>query len=160
MKSLITVLTIIALVAFFSEYSIAQTNEKVETKMIIIKGSEAWKNTGFLLKSTDRVTITASGRVFFSNGNNLSGVAPKGMKREEYKTNWEFDWQYCNDPLTMANHAALIGKAGNNKFPVGLTKTISGKKGTLFIGINDCTFDGEFYNTGQFKVNIKVYRGK
>ncbi len=30
--------------------------------------------------------------------------------------------------------------------------------GLLFLGINDCTFTGDFYNTGQFSVVIKIER--
>jgi len=34
-----------------------------------------------------------------------------------------------------------------------------GKAGLLYLGINDCTFTGDFYNTGQFSVVITIERG-
>lgn len=132
----------------------------VETKLVVIKGDNDWKSTGILLRSSDKVTISANGQVFFSDGNQQSGVSPDGMNRMKYNLNWEFDSQYCNDPVKNENHAALIAKVGGNPFVLGKSKTFSGKKGQLVIGINDCTFKNDFYNTGQFQVNIKVVRGK
>lgn len=131
---------------------------KTETKMMVIKGNQDWKNTGFLIRPGDKVVFTCSGRVFFSDGNQLSGVSPRGMNRDEYEANWPLDYLECRDPIELANHASLICKIGNEKLPVGLSKTISGKKGTLSIGINDCTFEGKLKNTGEFNVNIKIFR--
>ena len=162
MKSITFVLSAI-IVLIFANLCLANTyqnNERVETKMVVIKGDNDWLKTNILLRPQDRVEIIAIGQVFFSDGNKLSGVTPNGMSRSEFDLNWEFDSQFCNDPLMNENHAALIGKVGNNSFLLGKNKTFTGKKGPLVIGINDCTFKNQFYNTGEFKVTIKVHRGK
>jgi len=113
-----------------------------------------------LINPNDKVSITASGKVYSSDGNQLSGVSPRGMKRDEYEANWLLDYLECRDPLELVNHATLICKIGNEKLLVGLSKTISGKKGLLSIGINNCTFKDKLANSGKFSVTIKVYRGK
>ena len=155
-------LATIVFLVFISFHVASQEKGNVETKLMVLPGNVAWKNSGILINSKDKVTISAAGRVFFSDGDNLSGsrVAPKGMSRNEYKTNWFLDFSYCDDPLMLFIHAAFICKIGNEVLPVGLNKTYSGKKGALHIGINDCTFDDKFYNTGKFNVNIKVVREK
>jgi len=150
----------IALFSFSAGWAQAVKPPRTETKLVVIKGDNDWKNTGIVLKSTDKVTITASGQVFFSDGNELSGVSPDGKNRLKYNMNWEFDSQFCNDPLMNENHAALIAKVNKNAFLLGKSKTFTGKTGQLIIGINDCTFKKDFYNTGQFQVNIKIIRGK
>ncbi len=61
--------------------------------------------------------------------------------------------------MPTVNHAALIANVGHPDFLVGRRLTFSGKEGTLYIGINDCTFKGEYSNTGEFSVVIVVERG-
>jgi hypothetical protein len=134
---------------------------KIETKMMVIKGDNDWLKTGFLLKSTDKVEVTASGEIRFSNGEEYSKTGPNGYSRNNYIQDFiAEDAAYCIDPLEDASHAALIGKAKGSEFLIGDSKTITGKSGPLYIGINDCSFKSKYYNTGQFSVNIKVIRGK
>lgn len=159
-NSKLLLVLLITLFSFSSGFAQKIEPGKVETKLVVINGDNAWTNTRLVLKPSDKVTINASGQVFFSNGNELSGVSPDGMKRMQFNLNWEFDSQYCNDPVMNVNHAALIAKVGGSPFILGKSKTFSGKTGQLVIGINDCTFKNSFYNTGQFQVNIKVVRGK
>jgi hypothetical protein len=148
-----SVLFILPLLFVISSESKAQV---LEEKMVVIKGTDDWKNTKIKLFPKDKVIIKVTGKVCFSDGNNLSCVNANGMKRDTYDLNWEFDSQYCNDPMMDENHAALIGNVGSDDFIIGKNANFSGKDGVLYLGINDCTFTGNFYNTGQFEVFIKV----
>ncbi len=134
---------------------------KVHSKMMVIKGDNAWLSTGFILKPSDKLIIKASGEVSF-NHENGSGVGPNGYKRLDYEAHYIDDFNQCGDPIETndVGHAALIGKDANDMFLIGAHITVTGKKGLFYIGINDCTFKENFYNTGQFHVNIKVIRGK
>ena len=132
-----------------------------EKKIIRILGDNNWLDTGIVLKPKDRVVIKAAGEVFFSNGEESSGVSPDGYNREHYENDYSTsDYNQCGDPDESWNHAALIGKDAKGIFLLGKEKTISGKKGKLYIGINDCSFKEEYYNTGEFSVIITVFRGK
>ena len=133
---------------------------KVEQKIFKILGDNAWLDTGFVLNPADRVTVNATGQVFFSNGEKSSGVSPDGYNRGHYETDYSrSDNNYCGDPDENWNHAALIGKDSQGMFLLGKAKLITGKKGKFYIGINDCSFKKQYYNTGQFNVSIKVVRG-
>lgn len=160
---------IVLLTAIFPVFVMAQDKkdikpglkEKVETQMFVIKGDNAWLKTDFVLKSTDKVEIKASGEIKFSNGEEHSEVGPNGYGRQAYETDFVLDDAgHCFDPMREENHAALIGKDKGGEFLIGESRTISGKSGPLSIGINDCSFKGKWYNTGQFNVNIKIIRGK
>ena len=130
---------------------------KVEKKVVVVQGNQAWKNTGLTVRPQDRVTITASGQVCFSSGDRDSCVGPNGYQREHYQQGWPGNWNQCDDPLQSANHAALLADIGNPFF-VGSRKVFSGKNGHLYLGINDCSLTGPFHNTGQFSVIIKIER--
>ena len=135
----------------------------VEQKIIRILGDNDWLDTGFVLKPSDRVTIKAIGEVCFSNGEKSSGVTPDGYNREHYESDYATsDYNYCGDPIEnrTCGHAALIGKDAKGMFFLGKSNLISGKKGKFYIGINDCSFKIEYYNTGEFSVVIKVVRGE
>ena len=133
---------------------------KIEQKMFSVKGDQPWLNTGFRLRPKDRVTITASGRVYFHQGVAASGVDPNGYQGEQgsYEEAWPNDYDHCFDPLRDANHAALIAEVNNDIFFLGDNKVFNGKDGILVLGINDCTFteDQVYYNTGQFQVIVKI----
>ncbi|WDP89368.1 MAG: hypothetical protein HUN04_06370 [Desulfobacter sp.] len=134
---------------------------KVDAKMMVIKGDNAWQSTGLVVQPSDKVVVNASGQVFFSNGEGHSGVTPDGYKVEWYQKDYiGMDFGYCGDPMGMVSHAALIGRDSQGMFPIGRSRVVTGKRGPLFIGINDCSFKNEYHNTGEFKVNIKVMRGK
>ena len=130
----------------------------VTQKVIVIPGNKAWTNTGFTLQPRDRVTITATGTVYFSGGMAGSRVNPRGWDVSGYEADWPDDYGYCFDPLPTANHAALIGNVGSDVFLVGSKLVFWGADGFLYLGINDCSFTGPYYNTGQFTAVIKVER--
>jgi len=162
MKKLILML-LVAL--FVLPATIVKSQEKkpppnVVEKKVVIKANEDWINTGIKLKPKDKVFIKASGEVCFSNEENSSCVNPDGWDVETYEEAWPDNWNFCNDPIQNVNHAALIGNVGSDDFLIGKETKFFGKDGVLYIGINDCTFTGDYYNTGEFEVNIKVERPK
>ena len=133
----------------------------VDSKIFVIKGDNDWLKTGFLLKSNDKVVIKATGEIKFSNGESHSEIGPNGYGRQAYETDFLLDdAAHCFDPMKEENHAALIGKDKQGMFLIGQSTTVTGKTGLLNIGINDCSFKTQYYNTGQFNVSIKVIRGK
>ena len=131
---------------------------KKETKIVKIKGDQAWVNTGLKINPQDTVTIKASGKVYF-NKEGQSGVNPNGWSFKDYGKSWPYNWNYCNDPEPQMNHAALIGNVGHPNFFIGRKLTFTGKNGTLYLGINDCTLTGKYKNSGKFIVTITVIRG-
>lgn len=136
---------------------------KVEQKIVRILGDNDWLDTGFVLKPKDKVKIKATGEVFFSNGEESSGVTPDGYNRKHYESDYATsDYNQCGDPIEneTCDHAALIGKDDKGMFFLGKEISITGKKGKFYIGINDCSFKEEYYNTGEFSVVIKVTKGK
>lgn len=154
---------ILVLVSVSFTNSFAQEKTKPplpEKKEFNIEGNVAWQNTGIRLKPTDKVTITAKGTVCFSNGDPDSGVSPNGWAVGNYMGDWPNDYLQCDDPLPLANHAALIANVGNDDFVIGQNKTFTGKDGFLYLGINDCSLKGNCYNSGSFKGVITVQRFK
>lgn len=140
---------------------------KVIKKIVTIPGNKAWTNTGIKVGPKDSITITASGFVSFSNGTSGSKVGPngypapkKGHPLDYFIHDYSGDHAYCGTPYTQWRHAALIGEVGSSKFLVGTKKVLKGKNGFLYLGINDCSFTDQYYNTGSFKAIIKVIRGK
>jgi hypothetical protein len=89
---------------------------------------------------------------------------PAGWGRQNYQGDWGDNWNECDDPMSDANHAALIGSIGSISgvpFYIGPQKTVTGKEGKLKLGINDCSFTGGlFYNSGSFSVVVSIVRGK
>ncbi|MGD2246735.1 MAG: hypothetical protein PVI11_09330 [Candidatus Aminicenantes bacterium] len=128
---------------------------KIEQKVVRVPGNQAWTDTGLTLRPQDKVTITASGRVCFGGDITESCVGPDGWEGN-YQTDWPGDYAYCFDPLRTANHAALIGGIENNNFFVGRNLTFKDKNGRLYLGINDCSLTGDYYNTGEFSAIVKV----
>jgi hypothetical protein len=166
MKRIIIILIVLLPVCVFSQDKkiVKQKLEagKVETKMMVIKGENAWLNTGFVLNPSDVVTIKATGEVFFSAGDEGAYANPNGYLRSDYEQVYFDDFNQCGDPLDISDigHAALIAKDRNGMFAVGINRTFTNKTGALYIGINDCSFKGPCYNSGQFEVNIKVVHPK
>ena len=134
--------------------------KKKETKIVKIEGNKGWVNTGIRLRPQDRVTIKASGSVCFSNKEAQSCVDPNGWQNASYATSWPDNLNYCDDPMRKANHAALIANVGHSDFFIGKQKSFSGKDGTLYLGVNDCSLTGKYYNTGSFLATITVHRGE
>ncbi len=139
--------------------------QQIDQVVVVIPGNTDWKSTGLILQPNDKIEFKATGNVCFSGNDPDACVGPEGYPREYYWQNFPGDHATCLDPIGEEfkgpeGHAGLIAKVGSgNIFFVGKGKTISGKNGTLSIGINDCTFAGTYSNYGQFSVVIKVTRG-
>lgn len=131
---------------------------KVEQKIILVPGNKNFTATGFTVHEKDQVTIKASGYIYFSNGEAQSKVDPDGWARSNYIADWQDNANFCDDPLMDENHATLIADVDGEVFLIGKEATFLGKAGLLYLGINDCTFTGDFYNTGQFSVVISIKR--
>jgi hypothetical protein len=123
-----------------------------------LSGSQNLTATGFTLNEKDRVTVKATGYVYFSSGKAQSKTGPEGWGRSGYAVDWPEDANACDDPLMDENHAALIAEVDGEVFMIGKETSFSGKAGLFFLGINDCTFTGDLYNSGQFSVVIKIER--
>jgi len=110
-----------------------------------VQGTDAWVDSGVDVVSGDQLSIDATGQV--SHGASGTLFDPNGNPNPDIRAN--------NVPgLENENHAALIGKIGENGEPffVGETKDFSAvEDGGLFLGINDT---GLFDNGGQFVVAI------
>jgi hypothetical protein len=131
---------------------------KVEKKVVVVKGNEDWTNTGLTVGLKDKVTITATGKVWFSGQLQGACVEPDGWLGN-YEEDWPDDYGYCFDPFPEINHAALIANIGSDNFFVGKNKAFSNKEGFLYLGINDCSFKGECSNSGEFSAVIMIERG-
>jgi hypothetical protein len=137
----------------------APTLPKVEKKEVVVPGNQAWMNSGLRIRPTDRVTLSASGQVWF-NADEESCVGPNGYQAEHgiYSEAWPNDYLECDDPLPGENHAALIVDLGSETFFAGQSIGFTGKEGFLYLGINDCSFTGKCPNRGEFTVMIKIER--
>jgi hypothetical protein len=131
---------------------------KVEQKIMLVPGNKDFTKTGFTIGPGDRATIAAAGKVYFCDGAAASEVGPDGWSRTTFSNTWVDDYNFYADPIETVGHAALIADVNNERFLIGAKKTFSGKDGLLYLGISDCSFTGQFYNTGQFSVVIKVER--
>lgn len=154
---IVFILVIAGSLALISAQEKKPSPPKIEKKIVRVPGNQAWTDTGLTLKPQDRVTITASGSVCFSEEASPACVGPDGWGGN-YQNDWPGDYSYCFDPLRNVNHAALIGGIENNNFFVGSNLTFQGKNGRLYLGINDCTLTGDYYNTGEFSAVVKVER--
>jgi len=135
--------------------------QEVEEKIVVVKGTDDWKNTRIRLYPNDKVTIRAAGEVCFSTATCTgatggSTIDADGWDVNDYQNSWIDDYQECFDPLRNINHAALIGNVGNDDFFIGKDSNFTGKDGVLYLGINDCSLTGDYGNSGQFEVFISV----
>lgn len=148
------ILIILPIIFVLSSESKAQV---IEEKMVVIKGTDDWKNTRIRLYPKDKVTIRATGEVCFSLGYCSTAVVDAdGWDWNTYPADWGGDHAYCFDPLRHVNHGALIGNVGSNDFFIGKDANFTGKDGFLYLGINDCSLTSDFGNSGQFEVFISV----
>lgn len=132
--------------------------QKVEQKVVLVKGNQATTNTGYTLGPRDRVTLSVAGKVCFSAGATDSCVGPGGWGRADYPQSWPDDWNSCADPVETEDHAALLVDVDGERWPTGDHTTFSGKAGLLYLVVNDCSLTGEFSNSGQYSVVVKVER--
>ena len=135
--------------------------QEVEEKLVVIKGTDDWKNTRIRLYPNDKVTIRATGEICFSTATCTGAtggatVDADGWDVNNYQGSWLDDYQQCDDPLMQVNHAALIGNVGSDDFFIGKDANFTGKDGVLYLRVNDCSLTDDFGNSGQFEVFISV----
>lgn len=141
--------------------------DKNVIRKLMVPGNEPWTPTGVLVGPGDAILVQAAGKVFFSNGEPHSGVGPAGYMGD-YEQDFPVDATLLGmgpeegygDPIPGENHAALIMRIGGELIAVGAGGEFSGHEGEIELGINDCSFVGECYNTGAFTVTLTIKRGK
>jgi len=130
----------------------------VERKVVVVRGDQVWTDTGIDIRSDTRMRIKfeASGKVCFNPDKDGSCIGPTGWPLHNYDLAWPMDSAQCTDPLFYHNHAALIGRVGPDIFFIGQVGSLLCGDGRLYLGVNDCTHNGRFSNSGQFMVEIIV----
>jgi hypothetical protein len=137
--------------------SVAGKDTADPTNRIFLVGDSAdWVDTGLFVRSQDFLTIRAGSEICFSGSNDDACVRAEGWPRETYADEWSDDAAACTDPFPEWNHATLIARVGEDVFPVGKTTQIEFKEGPLELSINDCSFEGDHRNDGQFSVVVVV----
>jgi hypothetical protein len=131
-----------------------------EQRIFLVAGTASWTETDILIRPIDKVSFKATGKVCFHTNATQSCQGPAGWGRTDYANSWPDDYNECEDPISDANHGALIGSIGGSLFYIGPEKTITNKEGQLKLGINDCTFTGEYGNFGSFSVVVSIVRGE
>jgi len=131
-----------------------------EQRIILVAGNDPWTETDIVIYPQDKVTFKATGKVCFSGNAKESCMGPAGWPRQDYGNSWPGDYNECEDTMSDANHGSLIGSIGGSAFYIGPQMTIEDMEGELKLGINDCAFDGDFGNSGEFSVVVSIVRGK
>jgi actin-like ATPase involved in cell morphogenesis len=114
------------------------------TKAVVVKGTEAWTNTGIDLAKGDKVTITATGTAFHAEN---QSTGPDGNPDDALD---------IYSVLQDAPHNSLIARIGRtpDAFFVGRFSTFRApNSGRLFLGVNDT---GVQNNAGAYNTEIKV----
>jgi hypothetical protein len=110
---------------------------------LIVSARQAWTPTGIQVRRGEVVTFNTTGEIQLSGDTNDVANAA-GAKSQRYAT---------NAPLPRNFAGALIGRVGNQVFPIGNQASVTmPATGTLFLGIND---DGFEDNVGEFRVEIR-----
>ena len=138
----------------------APKEQAPERRIVLVAGNDPWTETDIEIYPGDRVTFNGAGEVCFSGAAKDSCQGPAGWGREDYANSWPDDYHQCEDPMSDANHASLIGSIGGGVFYIGPETTVTNEAGALRLGINDCTFEGDYGNSGQYSVVIRIVRGK
>lgn len=113
---------------------------------VSVAGDKRWVDTGMDVNAGDKLHITATGTVDFSD---QPGVGPAGAPRAWKDT--------LRDMMVLsAGRGALVGQVGNDRaatpFLVGADGTVTVvSSGRLFLGVNQ---DSYFKATGKFDVHI------
>lgn len=136
----------------------AKKKEKPDpvNRIFLIGESPEWIDSSLDVRPQDHLTVRAGAEVCFSASNPESCVRAGGWARESYATEWPESAAECNDPFPELNHAAVVARVGEEVFEVGRSTLVEGKEGRLELTINDCSFEGEHRNEGNFSVIIVV----
>jgi hypothetical protein len=113
---------------------------------VSVAGDKKWVDTGMDVNAGDKLHITATGTVDFSD---KKGVTPAGAPREWKDTLRDL-------MLLSAGRGALVGQVGNDRaatpFLAGADGTVTMlTSGRLFLGVNQ---DSLYKATGSYEVHI------
>lgn len=114
-----------------------------------LSGSTTWKDTGVDLAAGDRVEITASGQLTYSDAAQPAG--PEGLPR-----GWKDLMRLL--PVNDAGRGALLARIGDSEasrpFVAGAKRQFSTQiAGRLFVGINQTSSD---HGDGSFHVEVRI----
>jgi hypothetical protein len=113
---------------------------------VSVDGSKRWVDSGMDVTAGDKLHITATGTVDFSD---KKGVTPAGAPREWKDTLRDM-------MLLSAGRGALVGQVGNDRaatpFLIGADGTVTAlATGRLYLGVNQ---DSIYSATGKYDVHI------
>ncbi len=124
----------------------------VDIQQVTVPATRELTATPFTLNPGDFVTIDAEGEVFDDlSGHPSRSFSPEGVPDPKN--------EHPGDPLKPANHAALIGKVGEEGelFEIGRAISFeSTSSGRVFLSINDGRFTD---NGGEYVAPVRVERG-
>lgn len=117
------------------------------TSNVSVDGGKRWVDSGMDVTAGDKLHITATGTVDFSD---KKGVTPAGAAREWKDTLRDFT-------VPSAGRGALVGQVGNDRaatpFAIGADGTVTiVVSGRLYLGVNQ---DSYFAATGKYDVRIE-----
>jgi hypothetical protein len=118
---------------------------KAVVKVVKVRATVAWTDTGLDVKLGQRVTITASGEL---GPNKVTTTGPAGFVAKP-------EWNKYN-VLPSAPHMALIGRIGDQGSPFLVGGSLTGDApadGRLFLGIND---RDPLNNLGELQARIAL----
>jgi hypothetical protein len=128
----------------------AAAGKQLQSKEFTLEGSKIWTDTGLTLEPGQRIVVTATGTLRYSDAKADNG--PEGLARN-------FKDLLRILPLNEAGRGALIGRIGDadvtQPFLLGAKKeVVSPITGKLFLGINQA---GSDTGDGSYKVTLLVY---
>jgi hypothetical protein len=137
---------LVAAAGVVAQTAASSQSATVKSLNVSVDGGVRWFDTGMDVAAGDKLHITATGTVDFSD---KQGVTPAGAAR---------DWKDTLRDLSVpsAGRGALVGQVGNDRaatpFAVGADGTITVlTSGRLYLGVNQ---DSYFKATGKYAVHI------
>jgi LssY C-terminus len=136
----------ILMLAVAASLSAAENTSTANSLNVSVDGSKRWVDSGIDVTAGDKLHITATGTVDFSD---KKGVTPAGAPRE---------WKDTLRDLTVpsAGRGSLVGQVGNDRaatpFAIGADGTVTiVVSGRLYLGVNQ---DSYYSATGKYDVHI------
>jgi hypothetical protein len=113
MKKILAVLFLAALLFALACPLGAQTVNPpgVEQKIMLVQANKDFTKTGFTIGPSDRVTITATGKVYFCDGAASSEAGPDGWPRATFSNTWVDDYNFCADRFLGLRPLKLVPKS-------------------------------------------------
>jgi len=156
-SSVFLALTLVPPSRLFAQQPAAQTGapststtQQLLSKEFTLDGATIWTDTGITLEAGQRIIVTASGTLRYSDAKADNG--PDGLARG-------FKDLIRILPFNDAGRGALIGRVGDadvaQPFLIGVRKDVASPiTGKLSLGINQASSDT---GTGSYNVKVEVY---